>query len=143
MLGREINTPTNLMIPCLKSQSVDYKDYVNNLVANMQSAHDTARRNLKTSLERIKKNYDLKILLKVALQIFGRTFYKNTKKAFLYSQSLLIFILKTPLVKIHPTTGEIGELLRPTLTMTGITVYFYMSSSLIYILVKYTKTFQT
>ena len=64
MLGREVNTPANLMFPCPKSQSVDYGSYVNDLVENIQSAHDSARRNLKTSLKRIKKNYDLKILLR-------------------------------------------------------------------------------
>ena len=70
--------------------------------------------------------------LKVALQILGRRFYKNTEKTSLYSQSLLIFIRKTPVVESHPTTGEIRESLRPMSTPTGITVYFYMSSSLIY-----------
>ena len=34
--------------------------------------------------------------LKVAPQILGRTFYKNTKISSLYSQSLLIFVHKTP-----------------------------------------------
>ena len=33
--------------------------------------------------------------LKVAFQVLGRKFYKNTKKSSLYSQSLLIFIHKT------------------------------------------------
>ena len=47
--------------------------------------------------------------LKVALQIFGRKFYKkNTKKkTSLYSQSLLIFILKTLVVESHPTTRKL------------------------------------
>ena len=62
MLGQEVNTPANLMFPCPKSQSVDYGSYVNDLAENIQSAHDSARRNLKTSLKRMKKNYDLKIL---------------------------------------------------------------------------------
>ena len=39
--------------------------------------------------------------LKVALQILGQKFYKNTKKTFLYSQSLLIFIHKTREVESH------------------------------------------
>ena len=42
-------------------------------------------------------------LLKVALQIFGQIFYKNTKKASLYFQSLLIFIHKKPVVENHLT----------------------------------------
>ena len=37
-------------------------------------------------------------LLKVALQILGRKFYKNTKKSSLYSQSLLLVIHKTSVV---------------------------------------------
>ena len=82
-------------------------------------------------------------LLKVALQILGRKIYKNTKKSSLYSKGLLIFIYKTPAVENHPTTGEIRELLRPRSTPTGITVYFYMSSSLIFILEILTKKFQT
>ena len=46
----------------------------------------------------------------------------------------MIFIHKTPVVENHPTTGEIRELERPRLTPTGISVCFYMSSLLIYIL---------
>ena len=78
--------------------------------------------------------------LKVALQILGRKFYK---KSSLYSQRILIFIHKTPVVKNHLTTGEITELLRPRLTPTGILVYFYMSSLLIYILEIHRRKFQT
>ena len=81
--------------------------------------------------------------LKVALQILGRKFYKNTKKTSLYSHSLLIFIHKTPVVENHPTTRENRELLRPRSTPTGITVYFYMSISLIYILEIHRRKFQT
>ena len=46
----------------------------------------------------------------MALQIFGRKLYKNTKKSSLYPQSLSIFIHKTPVVENHPTTGEITEI---------------------------------
>ena len=67
--------------------------------------------------------------LKVALQISGRKFYKNTQKSSLYSQSLLIFIHKTPVVESHPTIREIRNLIRPRSTLTGNTVYFYMSRS--------------
>ena len=62
--------------------------------------------------------------LKVALQILGRKFYKNTEKSSLFSQSLLIFIRKTPVVESHPTTREIRDLLWPRSTPTGNTVYF-------------------
>ena len=80
--------------------------------------------------------------LKVALLILGRKFYKNTKNSFLYSKSLLIFFHKTPVVENHPTTREVRELLRPRSTQTGITVYFYMSSSLIYKLEIYRQSFK-
>ena len=63
----------------------------------------------------------------------GTKVYKNTEKSSLYSQSLLIFIYKTPVVKSHPTTREIRDLLLPRSIPTGNTVHFYMSSLLIYI----------
>ena len=81
--------------------------------------------------------------LKVALQIFGLKFYKNTKKSSLYFQSLLIFIHKTPVVKNHATTREIRELLWPRSRPTRITVYFYTSSLLIYMLEIHRRKFQT
>ena len=74
------------------------------------------------------------LTLKVALQILQRKVYKNTKKSSLYSQSLLIFLDKTPVVENHLITREIKDLLWPRSTPTGNTVYFYMSSSFIYIL---------
>ena len=66
--------------------------------------------------------------LKVALQILGRKFFTDTKKSSLYSQSLLIFIHRTPVVERHPTKREIRDLLWPRSTPTGNTVYFYMST---------------
>ena len=45
--------------------------------------------------------------LMVALQIFGRKFYKNTEKSSLYSESLWIFIHKTPVVESYQITREI------------------------------------
>ena len=76
-------------------------------------------------------------MLKVALQILARKFYKNTKKSSLYFQSLLIFIHITPEAESHPKTIEVRDLLRPRSTPTGNMVYFYTSTSLIYSL-KYT-----
>ena len=64
----------------------------------------------------------------------GRKFCKNTEKSSVYSQTLLIFIYKTGVVENHPATAAIIELIRPRSRPTGITVYFYISSSLIYIL---------
>ena len=74
-------------------------------------------------------------ILKVALQILERKFYKNTKKSSLNSKGLLIFINKTPVAESHPTAIErLRDLLWPRSTPTGNTIYFYMSSSFIYIL---------
>ena len=79
---------------------------------------------------------------KVALQILGRKFYKNTKKSSLYSQSLLIFIHRTLVVKRHPITREIRDLLWPTSTPTENRVYFYMRSMFIYILKIHRRSFK-
>ena len=49
------------------------------------------------------------VSLKVALQIFGRKFCKNTEISSLYPQSLLVFIHKTPVVEKHPITREIRD----------------------------------
>ena len=83
------------------------------------------------------------VALKVALQILGRKFKKDTKISSLYSQSLLIFIHKTPVVKNYLTTGEIKELLWPRSTLMGIMIYFYMSSSLISMLEIHRRKFHT
>ena len=47
-----------------------------------------------SKMEMVKTRAVSKCDLKVALQILGRKFYKNTEKASLYTQSLLIFIHK-------------------------------------------------
>ena len=47
-----------------------------------------------------------KAFLKLALQILGQKFYKNTEKSSTYSQSLLIFIHKTPVVKIKSSDNK-------------------------------------
>ena len=80
--------------------------------------------------------------LKVALQTLGRNFYKNIKESSLYSQSLLIFIHRTPVVERHPITREIRDFLWPRSTPTGNTVYFYMSSSFIYTLKIHRRSFK-
>ena len=80
--------------------------------------------------------------LMVTLQILGRKFNKNTKISSLYSQCLLIFIHRSPVVERHPLTREIRDLLWPRSTPTGNTVYFYMSSSLIYTLKIHRRSFK-
>ena len=96
-----------------------------------------------TKTHEIKKKYIFDCIpLKVALQIMGRKCYKNTKKPSLLSQSLLIFIHKNSIVESHPTTREIRDLLRPRSTPAGNTVYFYLSSSHIYILEIHKRSFK-
>ena len=80
------------------------------------------------------------MVLKGGPSDLGQKFYKNTKKSSLYSQSLLIFIHKTPVVASHPTR-EISDLLWSSSTQTGNTVYFYMSSSIIYIVKIHRQSF--
>lgn len=62
MLGREINTPAQLMFPNVHERHENYDEYVSGLVKTMQSAHDFARTTLKTSMKRMKRNYDLRVL---------------------------------------------------------------------------------
>jgi ketosteroid isomerase-like protein len=45
-----------------RKQNIDADDFVAKLTSQMQKAHDTARTTLKTSLKRMKRNYDLRIL---------------------------------------------------------------------------------
>ena len=49
---------------------------------------------------------------------------------------------KNPVVENHPTRKEIKDLLPPRSTPTGNTVYFHMSSSLIYILEIHRRSFK-
>ena len=67
MLGREVNTPADLMFPpkhhgeqSLPQQSPH--EYIQGLVSTMERAHETARQSMKTASNRMKRNYDLRIL---------------------------------------------------------------------------------
>ena len=71
-----------------------------------QSAQADMVRNFSLYLNFLYMKDNSTLRFKVALQILGRKFYKNTKKLPLYSQSLLIFIHKTPVVENHPTAGK-------------------------------------
>ena len=63
MLGREVNTPADIMFPSRNSGPDEGTDkYVKDLVQNMKEAHETARRTLKTSQKRMKTKYDLRVL---------------------------------------------------------------------------------
>ena len=62
MLGREINSPAYLMFPMTKPQAQSTESYVATLMSNIQAAHNTARNQLNSSLKRMKRDYDLRIL---------------------------------------------------------------------------------
>ncbi|XP_060064405.1 uncharacterized protein LOC132544774 [Ylistrum balloti] len=61
MLGRETNQPADILYrnpPGEKAQDVD--TYVEKLIDVIQSANDVARRTLKTSQKRMKRDYDVR-----------------------------------------------------------------------------------
>ncbi|MES9880179.1 MAG: RNase H-like domain-containing protein [Sedimenticola sp.] len=64
MLGREVNMPAHLLFPPSRRDPPDEDpgSYAAGLVHSLHQAHDTARTTLKTSLRRMKRNYDLRIL---------------------------------------------------------------------------------
>ncbi len=67
MLGREVNQPVNLMFPEVdkeRSVLIQPGQYVSELETAITSAHHTAREKLKTTQQRMKKDYDLKVLEK-------------------------------------------------------------------------------
>ncbi|MEW8315842.1 MAG: DDE-type integrase/transposase/recombinase, partial [Candidatus Thiodiazotropha endolucinida] len=68
MLGREVNTPAYLMFPQRAVQGQTTDDYVATLTKNIQAAHNAARMQLKTSLKRMKRDYDLKGVLQRVFQ---------------------------------------------------------------------------
>ena len=55
MLGREINTPVDLVFSSPKSDigGVETDKYVGDLIQNMQKAHEIARRTLRNSEEEV------------------------------------------------------------------------------------------
>ena len=66
MLGREVNLPADLMFPTdqkpVEQQTIH--QYVQRLIDSLEVAHRTARQNLKASQKRMKKDYDLRVLVK-------------------------------------------------------------------------------
>ena len=59
MLGRETNTPIDLMYPIHKGSQSSPDNYVDALESELQRAHQTAREHLKSEIVRMKKDYDL------------------------------------------------------------------------------------
>ena len=63
MLGREVNTPDDLLYPAPKQgDTVNLEAYVVDLEQALQTAHETPRGRLRTSEEWMKwKDYDVKV----------------------------------------------------------------------------------
>ena len=59
MLGREINTPAELMFPGAPKNQIPVEKFVESLEEAMLKAHDVARKTLKVELKRQKCHYDL------------------------------------------------------------------------------------
>lgn len=82
MLGREVKTPADPLYPAPKQKdTVDFEVYVVDLEQALQSAHETATGRLRTSEERMMRDYDLKV--------FSRA----------YEEENLVYILDTATVK--------------------------------------------
>lgn len=62
MLGREVNTPAQLMFPIALEKTEDVGDYASKLVVGMQKAHESARKTLQTTSKNMKRYYDLRVL---------------------------------------------------------------------------------
>ncbi|XP_053389258.1 protein NYNRIN-like [Mercenaria mercenaria] len=61
MLGREVNTPASLMFPQGQNKQVSPDEHVTSLVTSLQQAHEVARKTLKTSTKRMKRDHDLRL----------------------------------------------------------------------------------
>ena len=62
MLGRETNQPADLVfpLPCTNGDQPG-EEYVRGLEQSLKHAHEVARRTLKTTQERMKRDYDLRV----------------------------------------------------------------------------------
>ena len=107
MLGREVNTPAQLMFPNVKKKHKNYDVYAAGLRKTMKSAHECARNTLKISLKRMKRNYDLRILLRP------------------YAEGDIVCLLETASVK-----GKSRKLLAPwkgpVLIVKNLSAYLYL-----------------
>ncbi len=62
MLGREVNTPAQLMFPQVGVKNDSREGYAAELTTQMQRSHETARQRLQTTTSRMKRDYDLRLL---------------------------------------------------------------------------------
>ena len=77
MLGREVNMPAHLMFPLPSGKKADPEDYAGQLVEKLKMAHETARKNMKSSSKRMKRNYDLR-LLERSFQVGDKVYLLDT-----------------------------------------------------------------
>ena len=61
MLGRELNTPAEIMFPINNQEPTTTEQHAIRLQNALQEAHQIARDTLKVELKRMKQNYDLKM----------------------------------------------------------------------------------
>ena len=105
MLGREVNQPVDLLFP-MKITEWSTDQHVAHLQKSLKKAHDTARKCLKTTQARMKRDYDLKIFSRV------------------YDVGDLIYVLDTATIKGqckklgHPWKG-------PGIVINRFTSYLY------------------
>ncbi|XP_053388273.1 uncharacterized protein LOC128551439 [Mercenaria mercenaria] len=66
MLGREVYMPADLVFPTIEKEQeeADYTDYVGQLEQGIKTAHETARKILKSNVEVMKRNYDVKLYMR-------------------------------------------------------------------------------
>jgi len=64
MLGREVNIPAQLMFPNVQTSYPEYGEFVKDLTEGLKKSHESARKKLKTTTRRMKRDYDLRILLR-------------------------------------------------------------------------------
>ena len=62
MLGREVNQPPELMFPVQPwKESKRTEVYCSNLVESFESAHNVAKEQLRGTIKRMKRDYDVKV----------------------------------------------------------------------------------
>ena len=81
MLGREVNQPVDLLFPVTSSPEVSTNEHVAKLQESLRMAHDIARKHLKTSQEIMKRDHDLKVLIRA------------------YNEGDLVYVLDTATIK--------------------------------------------
>ena len=101
MLGREVNQPIDLLFPMKPASDVSHNQHVAELQVSLKLAHETARKYLQTSQERMKSDNDLKVYTRV------------------YDKGDLVYILDTATIKGQ--TKKLGHFWIGWLVVLGLT----------------------